>query len=126
MPRSLGPGLVLLLGAMLGSAARAQDIFRFDGHYVGELSLSGIVSGDCTTPPPGAEYPLAVSRGTVRFKYVPRFNTTLTGVIDAKGNFKATAKLHHGVATMTGRIVGERVIADIVSPSCRYRFQTKN
>jgi len=108
------------------SSATAQGPGRFDGDYAGELTLIGIISGDCTTPPLGAVYPLTISGGQVRFKYVPRFDTTLIGAVDAKGNFKATAALHHGVTTMTGHTDGRNVTATIVSPSCRYNFQTRN
>jgi hypothetical protein len=40
--------------------------------------------------------------------------------------FRATARLRHGFAQMTGRIRGNTVTANIVSPSCNYNFQTKN
>ena len=118
-------GLVLLLGTTLGNVAWAQGAGKFDGQYVGELTLKGIINGDCTKPPLGAEYPLTISGGIVRFKYVPRFDTALTGRVDDKGNFKATAALHHGTATMTGHTDGLNVTANIVSPSCEYSFQTK-
>jgi hypothetical protein len=118
-------GLSILLAAGFGGAALAQGPAAFDGQYVGELTLAGIITGDCTKPPVGAAYPLTVSGGIVRFKYVPRFDTTLVGRIDGKGNFKASAALHHGVATMTGHIEGGNLTANIVSPSCLYNFQTK-
>src|SRR6266487_2789606 len=70
-------GLGLLLGAGLGGAAWAQGPAMFDGQYVGELSLTRTVGGDCTAPPLGSLYPLTISRGEVRFAYVPRFATTL-------------------------------------------------
>jgi hypothetical protein len=111
-------GLGLLLGAGLASVAWAQGSARFDGQYVGELTLTGIINGDCTTPPVGALYPLTISRGQVRFKYVPRFDTTLVGAVDAKGNLKATRQ--------TGHVDGNNLTASIVSPSCKYSFQTKN
>jgi len=123
MPTRLG--LALLLAAGLTSPASAQGTGQFDGQYVGELTLTRIIKGDCTTPPLGAEYPLTIAGGRVLFKYVPRFDTTLTGSVDAKGNFKATAQLHHGVATMTGHIDGIHATATIVSPSCKYAFETK-
>jgi hypothetical protein len=119
-------GLGLLLGAGLGNAAWAQGSARFDGQYVGELTLTNVISGDCTTPPLGALYPLTISGGVVRFKYVPRFDTTLIGTIDANGNFKATRRLRRGSVSMTGKIRGNNLIATIVSPSCNYAFQTKN
>jgi hypothetical protein len=124
MPKRLGLGL--LIAAALANSAWAQTVTRFDGQYVGELTLNGIVNGDCTKPPLGAAYPLTISGGVVRFKYVPRFDTTLVGTIDATGNFRASATLHHGVATMTGRIEGYRKLtAQLQSPSCLYTFQTK-
>jgi hypothetical protein len=119
-------GLGLLLGAGLASVAWAQGSARFDGQYVGELTLTGIINGDCTTPPVGALYPLTISRGQVRFKYVPRFDTTLVGAVDAKGNLKATRQLPKGVVSMTGHVDGNNLTASIVSPSCKYSFQTKN
>ena len=111
-----------------GGAANAQGAAQFDGQYVGEMALTGIISGDCTRPPLGSSYPLIVSGGVVRFKYVPRFDTTLVGKIDANGNFKASATLHHGVATMTGHVRAGygTVTANIVTPSCQYSFQTKD
>lgn len=124
MPRWLG--LVLLLGAGLGSAAWAQGSARFDGQYMGELTLTKIIDGDCTQPPLGALYPLTISRGQVRFAYVPRFGTTLNGKIGENGVFKASARLRRGIAQMTGRIQGNNLTANIVSPSCNYTYQTKN
>jgi hypothetical protein len=123
MLRSLGLGL--LLGTGLGSVAWAQGSAKFDGQYMGELALTKETSGDCTTPPLGALYPLTVSRGEVRFKYVPRFNTSLGGKVEQNGMFKASARLRSGVVQMTGHIQGNSLTAEIVSPSCRYTFKTK-
>jgi hypothetical protein len=123
MLRSLGLGL--LLGTGLGSVAWAQGSAKFDGQYMGELTLTKEMSGDCTTPPLGALYPLTVSRGEVRFKYVPRFNTSLSGTVDQNGIFKASARLRGGFVQMTGRIQGNGLTAEIVSPSCKYTFKTK-
>jgi hypothetical protein len=119
-------GLSLLLGAGCGSVAWAQGSTRFDGQYVGELTLTGIINGDCTEPPLGALYPLTISGGIVRFKYVPRFDTTLVGLVDGKGNFKASRNLRRGLVSMTGRIQENSLTAYIQSPSCKYTFQTKN
>jgi hypothetical protein len=119
-------GLGLLLGAGVAGVASAQGSGRFDGQYMGELTLTRVVSGDCTEPPLGALYPLAISRGEVRFAYVPRFATTLSGRVDKNGVFKASARLHRGVVQMTGRVQGNNLSAQIVSPSCHYTFQTKN
>jgi len=118
-------GLGLLLGTGLGSIAWAQGLARFDGQYMGELTLTKEMSGDCTTPPLGALYPLTVSRGEVRFKYVPRFNTSLSGKVDQNGLFKASARLRRGSVQMTGNIQGNNITAYIVSPSCKYTFKTK-
>jgi hypothetical protein len=41
-------GLGLLLGAGLVSVAWAQGAARFDGQYVGQLTLTGIINGNCT------------------------------------------------------------------------------
>ena len=123
MLRWLGPGL--LLGAGLMSAAWAQGPEKFDGQYIGELTLTKVIN-DCTQPPPGALYPLTISRGEVRFKYVPRFDTTLRGKVGEDGIFKASARLRRGFVQMTGRIQGNNLTAHIVSPSCNYTFQTKN
>ncbi|MFZ2006381.1 MAG: hypothetical protein WB697_05225 [Stellaceae bacterium] len=122
MPKRLGLGLALV--AALAGAAWAQGASPFDGDYVGELTLSGIVNGDCTTPPLGSAYPLSVSGGVVRFKYVPRFDTTLVGRIDRTGSFKATGRVKSGVITMTGRVQAGNVSAKIESPSCLYSFQS--
>lgn len=117
--------LSLLIAAGLGSAAWAQGTTRFDGQYAGELTLKGIVKGDCTDAPLGAVYPLTIAGGIVRFKYVPRFDTTLSGPVDAKGNFQATGRTKHGFVVMTGHTDGRSLTAEIQSPSCRYAFQTK-
>src|SRR5690242_18204252 len=122
MLRRLGLGLLLGLG---GSLALAQSSAKFDGQYVGELTLTKVIN-DCTEPPSGALYPLIISRGEVRFKYVPRFNTILSGRVDENGIFKASARLRKGSVQMTGRIQGNNLTAFIVSPSCKYTFRTKN
>ena len=118
-------GPILLFGVGLAGAVWAQGIDRFDGSYVGELTLQGVVSGDCTEPPLGAVYPLIVSQGRVSFAYLPRFATTLAGPVDKAGAFKATARTKTGLVQMTGRISGLKVVATIQSPSCRYSFQTR-
>jgi hypothetical protein len=118
--------LGLALGAALASAAFAQGSPRFDGQYMGELTLTRTMSGDCAEPPLGALYPLRVNRGEVRFAYTPRFATTLTGTVDDRGAFKAVARLKNGAVQMTGQIRGNDVTAYLVSPSCNYTFQTKN
>ena len=119
-------GLGLLLGAGLGSVAWAQGSAAFDGQYMGELTLTRVINGDCTQPPLGALYPLTISRGEVRFAYRPRFDTTLSGWVDENGIFKASARVRKGVVRMTGRIQGRNLTAFIVSPSCNYTFRTKN
>jgi hypothetical protein len=119
-------GLGLLLGTGLGNFAWAQGSAKFDGQYVGELTLTKTIVNDCTQPPLGALYPLTISRGEVRFAYVPRFDTTLSGKVDEDGMFKASARLRKGSVQMTGRIQGNNLTASIVSPSCKYSFQTKN
>jgi len=119
-------GLGLLLGAGLGGVAWAQGSTEFDGQYTGDLTLTRVISGDCTQPPLGARYPLTISAGTVQFKYVPRFDTRLTGKVDKTGNFKASARVRSGIVQMTGRVAGNNVTADIISPSCYYTFQTRN
>jgi hypothetical protein len=124
MRSSFGLGLGLAVG--LASAVWAQGTGRFDGQYVGELTLTGTITGDCTEPPLGSLYPLKISGGEVRFAYTPRFATTLTGRVDDKGVFKATARLKNGSVQMTGRVRGNDVTAYLVSPSCNYTFQTKN
>src|ERR1700730_6813019 len=119
-------GLGLLLGMGLGSVAWAQGSAKFDGPYMGELTLTTEISGDCTQPPSGALYPLTISRGEVRFVYRPRFATTLSGRVGDNGNFTASARLRKGSAQMTGHVQGNNVTASIVSPSCNYNFQTRN
>jgi hypothetical protein len=69
---------------------------------------------------------LTISGGEVRFAYVPRFATTLSGRIGENGLFTASARARKGVVQMTGRVQGNNVTASIVSPSCTYTFQTKN
>ena len=119
-------GLGLLLATALGGGAWAQGAANFDGQYTGELTLTRTLKGDCTQPPPGALYPLTISRGEVRFAYVPRFATTLSGRVGDNGNFAASARLRKGTAQMTGHVQGNNVTASIVSPSCNYTFQTRN
>lgn len=122
MWRWLGPGL---FGIVLAGTAWAQGPTQFDGQYVGELRLKGIIAGDCTKPPLAAVYPLTVASGEFRFSYVPRFDTTLVGTVDAKGNLKATARVPSGLIRMTGHVDGTRVTASITSPSCEYTFRTR-
>jgi hypothetical protein len=118
-------GLGLLLGAGLGGIASAQNAAKFDGQYMGELTLSKVISGDCTEPPLGALYPLTISRGEVQFVYLPKFSTTLRGRVDETGRFRAAARSRKGHVQMTGRIEGNKVSASIESPSCNYVFHTK-
>ena len=118
--------LALLLAAGSGSAAWAQGPSKFDGEYAGTLTLDGVTSGDCTQPPLGARYPLSISGGEVHCAYVPRFDTDLTGRVDASGRFTAAARVKSGVIRMTGQVAGSAVTALIVSPSCRYSFHTTN
>jgi hypothetical protein len=117
-------GLTLLLGAAVGNVAWAQGSTKFDGQYVGQLTLTKVINGDCTKPPLGALYPLTISRGQVQFKYIPRFDTTLVGNVDENGSFTASRLLRAGRVSMTGRIQGNNVIAYITSPSCTYTFKT--
>lgn len=119
-------GLGLLLSAGFGSVAWAQGSTRFDGQYVGALTLIKTIQGECTEPPLGSAYPLTISGGQVRFRYVPRFDTILLGTVDENGSFKASRRLRSGVVSMTGLIQGNNVTASIVSPSCQYSFQVKN
>ena len=119
-------GLGLLVGAGLGSVAWAQGSAAFDGQYLGELTLTKVINGDCTKPPFGALYPLTISRGEVRFAYRPRFDTTLSGRVDQNGIIKASARVRKGFVRMTGRIQSRNLTAFIVSPSCNYTFRTKN
>jgi hypothetical protein len=118
-------GLGLLLGAGLGGVAWAQSSAKFDGQYVGGLTLIRTIQGECTEPPLGSAYPLTISGGIVRFRYVPRFDTTLIGTVDENGSFKASRRLRSGIVSMTGHIQGNTVTASIVSPSCQYAFQVK-
>jgi hypothetical protein len=122
MLRSLGLGLLLVAG--LGSAAWAQSPGRFDGQYAGQLILEETLSGYCTEPPPGAVYPLTISKGHVRFTYTVRFDTELNGKVADDGTFEAHAHIKKGSVRMTGRIHGNSVIATVISPSCHYTFRT--
>jgi hypothetical protein len=124
MPR--WPGLALLLAAGLGGGAAAQLATGYDGQYTGELTLTKVMDEhDCTQPPLGARYPLTIAGGVVRFEYVPRFSTALSGRVDANGAFTASAPVRHGTVRMTGQIRGLRLTAVIVSPSCNYTFQAQ-
>jgi hypothetical protein len=118
-------GLGFLLGAALGNVASAQGSTEFDGQYMGKLTLTKVVSGDCTEPPPGALYPLRISGGQVEFRYVPRFDTILHGIVDNNGTFKASQRVRGGLVSMAGRIRANTITAYITSPSCRYTFQTQ-
>src|SRR4051794_37954978 len=133
MPRAWGPGLLfaMALGTAAPTVAPAQIASGqapspFDGQYTGELTLVQTIDGDCTPPPFGALYPLTVSGGQVRFAYLPRFATTLTGSVAPNGSFTAAARTKSGVVRMTGQIRGNGVRAQIMSPSCRYDFATRN
>jgi hypothetical protein len=119
-------GLALLLGAALGSVARAQGSTRFDGQYVGTLTLTKVIGGDCTQPPPGALYPLTISGGQVQFKYDPRFDTILRGRVNETGFFTASRALPKGLISMIGRVHQSNITAHIKSPSCNYSFRTRN
>ena len=119
-------GLGLLLGTALANGAWAQGSSKFDGQYMGELTLTKEIAGDCTQPPLGALYPLTISRGQVRFAYRPRFGTTLVGTVYEYGILKASARLRKGFVHMTGQVKGNNLRAQVVSPSCNYIFQTKN
>jgi hypothetical protein len=123
--RMLRLGLSLLLAAALSGLAWAQSSTRFDGQYVGALTLMKVVSGDCATPPLGAVYPLTISGGQVQFKYDPRFDTILRGTVDENGNFRAYHTLRNGLIIMTGHIHQNNVTAHIKSPSCNYAFRTR-
>jgi hypothetical protein len=119
-------GLSLLLGTGFGSAAWAQASAKFDGQYMGELTLTKEITGDCTRPPLGALYPLTITGGVVRFVYRPRFGTTLSGKVNENGVLHASARLRRGFVEMRGRIQGNKVTARLVSPSCHYTFQSRN
>jgi hypothetical protein len=119
-------GVSLLLAPGLAGVGWAQGASQFDGHYMGELTLTKTVSGDCTEPQLGALFPLKVSGGEVRFAYLPRFDTILRGRVAADGNFQASARAKDGVVRMTGQIQDNNITATIVSPSCRYTFKTGN
>lgn len=121
--RSLALGLVL--ATAFASLALAQGSSRYDGQYVGGLTLDKTILGDCEPPPPGAQYPLRISAGTVSFTYLPRFSTTLIGTVDAAGNFVASTRIKKGIVQMKGRILGQNVTAELSSPSCRYTFRTQ-
>jgi hypothetical protein len=123
MSKWLGAGL--LLGAAFGNVAWPQGATMFDGQYMGQLTLTKVVSGDCTKPPPGALFPLRISGGQVEFKYVPRFDTTLQGKVDKNGTFQASQRVRGGLVSMAGRIRGNNVTAYVTSPSCRYTFTTQ-
>jgi hypothetical protein len=123
MPQRLGLGLALLVA--LAGAVSAQSTGRFDGNYIGELTLTGIINGDCTKPPLGSAYPLGISGGVVRFKYLPRFDTILIGQVDQNGSFKASARTKSGMINMVGHVEGGNVTATIQSPSCMYSFQSR-
>jgi hypothetical protein len=122
--RSLGLGLGLAAGAVSLAAAQGGGA-RYDGQYVGTLILDKTIVGDCDQPPPGAQYPLNISAGRVKFAYLPRFSTTLLGTIDTAGNFVASTKIKNGTVQMNGRVVGRNVTAELLSPSCRYSFRTE-
>lgn len=122
--RPLGLGLILAAGAATLAAAQGGSS-RYDGQYVGTLTLEKLIRGDCEQPPAGATYPLRISAGTVSFSYLPRFSTTLIGTIDAAGNFVASTKIKSGTVRMKGRVVGDSVNAQLSSPSCNYSFRTQ-
>jgi hypothetical protein len=122
------PGMTFALGlafaAALGGVAWAQAGSGFDGDYVGQMTLTGIVNGDCTTPPTGSAYPLKIAGGVVHFKYVPRFDTVLVGKVDDKGDFKASGHTKTGMINMVGHVTpAGSLTAKIQSPSCLYSLE---
>lgn len=119
-------GFWLLLGAVVANVAWAQGAAKFDGQYVGELKLTEVINGDCTTPPPGALYPLTIAAGRVEFKYDPRFDTILRGPVNQNGDFRASRRLRRGRVRMIGHIQGNNITAVITSPSCKYSFRTRD
>jgi hypothetical protein len=120
-------GLGLVLAVSLGGVAWGQHATIFDGTYMGELTLTRTVKGDCTPPALGALFPLTVAQGRVRFAYLPRFDTELAGRVRPDGAFVASARVHHGgIVHMAGRIANGNVTARIKSPSCRYTFHTQD
>jgi len=118
-------GLGLSLAACVGGTAWGQGATIFDGTYMGQLTLTRIVKGDCTPPAPGALFPLTIAQGRVRFSYQPRFDTELTGRVRPNGAFVAAARIHGGLVHMAGRVENGNVTARIKSPSCRYIFHTQ-
>lgn len=126
MVRQLWLGLVFAVA--IGGAAWAQGRTIFDGTYMGELTLTRTVKGDCTPPALGALFPLTVAQGRVHFAYLPRFDTELTGRVRPDGGFVATAHIKGGreVVHMAGRIENGGVTARIKSPSCRYLFHSED
>jgi hypothetical protein len=125
MLQRLGLGLVFV--SWLGGHAWAQGATVFDGTYMGELTLTRTVKGDCTPPALGALFPLTVAGGRVHFAYLPRFDTELTGRVRPDGAFVASAHIKHaGVVHMAGRIANGTVDARIKSPSCRYTFHAED
>ena len=118
-------GLGGLLGGILANIAWAQGAAQFDGQYVGELTLTKVINGDCTQPPLGSLYPLTISGGRVQFKYDPRFDTILRGHVNQDGTFMATRLLRKGQVRMIGYIQGNNITAYLDSPSCKYTFETK-
>jgi hypothetical protein len=121
----LGLGFVLVIA--FGGVALAQGRTVFDGTYMGELTLTRIVKGDCTPPALGSLFPLRVEEGRVRFAYLPRFDTELVGRVRQDGAFVASAHIKRGreVVHMAGRIENGAVTARIKSPSCRYTFHSE-
>ena len=99
-------GLGILLGAVLANIAWAQGSTQFDGQYVGELTLTKVINGNCTQPPLGSLYPLTISGGQVQFKYDPRFDTILRGHVNEDGTFMATRLPRKGQVRMIGYIQG--------------------
>jgi len=119
-------GLGLLFGIGFAIAPKAQGPTQFDGSYTGELILTKVIKGDCTRPPLGALYPLTISGGEVRFTYVPRFDTILSGRVGDNGIFQASSPRRKGAIQMTGSIQGDNLTAYIASPSCNYVFRAKH
>jgi hypothetical protein len=128
--RVLGLILVIWFGGAGGAWAQQGNAAVFDGTYMGELTLTRVVKGDCAPPAVGALFPLTVERGRVRFKYLPRFDTELTGSVRPNGAFVASARIKRGgageIVHMAGRIANGTVNARIKSPSCRYSFRAED
>lgn len=115
---------ISVIALVLGMTGTSYAASPFDGEYLGEFTLTKIIT-QCDRPTPGFMRLLTIINGEVKIIYNPRFGTMLNGKIDGAGVFLATGNLPSGFVQMSGRVTGADLAANVETPNCRYTFQAK-